>query len=67
MIFQYRFNEALTQTKLTQKEIAEQCGIHPSCITQYKNGDSEPTLKTLFDLCKVLGVSSDYLLGLSDY
>lgn len=67
MIFKDRFNEALTQTKLKQKEIAERCGIHPSCITQYKNGESEPTLQTLFDLCKVLNVSSDYLLGLSDY
>ena len=67
MIFKDRFNEALKQTKLNQKEIAEQCGIHPSCITQYKNGESEPTLETLFDLCKVLGVSSDYLLGLADY
>lgn len=66
MIFQDRFNEALKQTSLKQKEIAEKCGIHPSCITQYKNGESEPTLETLFDLCKILGVSSDYLLGLAD-
>ena len=66
MIFRDRFNEALKQTTLTQKEIAEKCGIHPSCITQYKNGDSEPTLATLFDLCKILNVSSDYLLGLAD-
>lgn len=66
MIFQKRFNEALLQTMLKQKEIAEQCGINPSCITQYKNGESEPTLNTLYDLCKVLNVSADYLLGLSD-
>ncbi len=66
MIFQTRLIEALQQTTLKQKEIAEQCNIHPSCITQYKKGESEPTLKTLFDLCKVLNCSADYLLGLSD-
>lgn len=66
MIFQNRIIEALKQTTATQKEIAEQCGIHPSCLTQYKKGESEPTLKTLFDLCKALNVSADYLLGLSD-
>lgn len=66
MIFQTRFIEALQQTTLKQKEIAVQCDIHPSCITQYKKGESEPTLKTLYDLCKVLNCSADYLLGLSD-
>ena len=66
MLFKERFIEALQQTQLSQKQIAEQCKIHPSCITQYKNGESEPTLSTLYDLCKVLDVSSDYLLGLSD-
>ena len=66
MIFQRRIVEALSQTKMTQKEIAEKLGVHPRCITQYKKGESEPTLSTLFELCKVLDVTSDYLLGLSD-
>jgi len=66
MIFQERFIAALKQTMLNQKEIAEKCGIHPSCLTQYKKGESEPTLTTLFELCKVLNVSADYLLGLSE-
>lgn len=66
MKFQSRIVEALKETTLTQKEIAERCGIHPSCLTQYKKGESEPTLTTLFELCKVLGVSSDFLLGLSE-
>ena len=66
MIFQSRIVEALNQTKMSQKEIADKCGIHPSCLSQYKKGISEPTLTTLFNLCKVLDVSSDYLLGLSD-
>ena len=66
MIFQRRITEALKETTLTQKEIAERCGIHPSCLSQYKKGESEPTLTTLCELCKVLGVSSDFLLGLSE-
>ena len=66
MIFRERIIEALKQSKLKQKEIAERCGIHPSCITQYKNGESEPTLETLFNLCRVLDVTSDYLLGLTE-
>ena len=34
MIFKSRIIEALNQTKMTQKEIAEKLGIHTSCITQ---------------------------------
>ena len=66
MTFQNRIVEALKNTNLSQKEIAEKCGIHPSCLSQYKKGETEPTLATLYALCKVLDVTSDYLLGLSD-
>lgn len=64
--FQERFSKELEITKLSQREIARQCGIDPSCITQYKRGKNFPTIKILFKLCEVLDVSSDYLLGLTD-
>lgn len=67
MIFKNRLVEVLEHTTKSQKTIAEECGIHPSCITQYKKGDTQPTLDVLFRLCKSLDVSADYLLGLSDY
>lgn len=67
MVFQKRFSEQLKIISKTQKQIAEECGIHPSCITQYKKGDTQPTLDILFKLCISLDVSADYLLGLSDY
>ena len=67
MIFTERFNEVLKITPLAQKEIAEKCGIDKSCITQYKKGQTQPTLEVLFKLCKVLDVSADYLLGLTEF
>ena len=67
MLFQSRLVEALKTTSKKQNIIAEECKIHPSCITQYKKGDTQPTLDVLFKLCKSLEVSADYLLGLSDY
>ena len=67
MKFKLRLIEALEHTTKSQKAIAEECDIHPSCITQYKKGDTQPTLDVLFRLCKSLDVSADYLLGLSDY
>lgn len=67
MLFRERFTDVIGTSKKQQKQIAEECGIHPSCITQYKKGDSQPTLDVLFKLCRALDVSADYLLGLSDY
>ncbi len=64
--FQERFNKELTLTKLSQNEIAKRCDIDPSCITQYKQGKSFPSIKILFKLCLVLEVSADYLLGLTN-
>lgn len=71
LIFRERLTEILKETKtsenkLTQKQIAKLCNIDPSCITQYKKGDCEPTLDTLFKLCRVLDCSADYILGLTD-
>lgn len=67
MLFKERIADAINHSNKSQKDIAAECGIHPSCITQYKKGDTQPTLDVLFCLCKALEVSADYLLGLSDY
>ena len=64
--FRERFLKELEISNLSQYEIAKQCGIDPSCITQYKQGKTLPSIKILFRLCQVLDVSSDYLLGLSE-
>ena len=64
--FQERFTKEFEITKLSQQEIARRCDIDPSCITQYKQGKTFPSIKILFKLCQVLEISADYLLGLSD-
>ncbi len=66
MIFTERFNEVLKASPLRQIEIAKLLNVHPSFITQMKKGTNLPNLSMLFNLCKILDVSADYLLGLSD-
>lgn len=51
----------------TQVEIARKINVHPSAITQYLNGRSQPALDTLAKLCIVLDVSADYILGIEEY
>lgn len=67
MEFTKRFNEILQQSKKTQVEIARALNVTKQCINDYKTGKTVPSLETLFLLCKYLEVSSDYLLGLTDY
>lgn len=66
-----KFSERLKNTRkelnLTQKQAAEKLGISESCYGGYEQGYREPDLKTLIKICILFDVSSDYLLGISDY
>ena len=67
MLFTERFNEVLKISHVNQTELAARVGVSKQAITNLKNGTSLPSLDLLCALCRALGVSSDYLLGLSDY
>ena len=66
MKFLERLNEALKLSPLSQMEIAEKLGVNKATITNYKKGKISPSLETFYELCKILDISADYLLGLSD-
>ena len=67
MKFSERIAEAIKSSGLSQKEIAEKLNITESNITNWKNGENLPSVEVLFNLCKLLNESADYLLGLDDY
>lgn len=64
MKFQERIVEELKFTQYTQKEIAQKLGISEGNITNWKKGTSLPSLEVFFELCELLNVSADYLLGI---
>lgn len=66
MKFAERFVLELKGCKWTQKELAEKLQIDESNLTKWKKGENVPSLPVFFDLCKLLDVSADYLLGLED-
>ncbi len=66
MLFQSRIAEAIKMSDFTQKELAKKLNISESNITNWKKGDNLPSLVMLFNICKILNVTSDYLLGLED-
>ncbi|MBQ9729398.1 MAG: helix-turn-helix transcriptional regulator [Clostridia bacterium] len=61
---QKRLREAIQYGNLSQKEIAERLGVNPSTISKYMRIDKYPSLDTFANLCKILDVSADDILGL---
>lgn len=64
---QTRLRECIKQSHLTQKEIAKQIGVSFQTVSKYMREDIFPALDTFAKLCKVLDVSSDYILGIEQY
>ena len=50
----------------TQSDMAKMLNVSQQCYSDYERGKTNPDLETLVQLTKILGVSSDYLLGITD-
>lgn len=63
-----KFCEILKQTRieqaLSQKEMATLLNMSESGYAHWEQGRTEPSMEYLKKLCRVLQVSSDYLIGL---
>ncbi len=66
-MFAIRLRETRIEKGLRQKDVAEAMGLTLRAICNYEAGTREPSLDTLKKLCLFFNVSSDYLLGLTDY
>ena len=64
---QERLRECIKNSTLSQKVIAEKIGVSAQTVSKYMKKDIFPALDTLARLCKVLDVSSDYILGIKEY
>lgn len=61
---QKRLREEIKSSNLTQKEIANRLGVNPSTISKYLRLDKYPAIDTFANLCEILDVSADEVLGL---
>ena len=61
---QRRLREAIKTSPLSQKEIAERLHVNPSTISRYMRDDKFPSIDTFANICELLDVSSDEILGL---
>ena len=56
----------MEERNTTQEELAKVLGISRQMISQYCNGKSVPPLSSIAIIAKMYGVSTDFLLGISD-
>lgn len=49
---------------MTQEKLAARIGVTPQALSRWERGQSFPDIVMLADLCRILEVSADYLLGM---
>ena len=64
---QNRLREAIKQSGIPQKELAQKIGVSPQTVSKYMKKDVFPALDTFAKLCRVLDVKADYILGTEEY
>jgi transcriptional regulator with XRE-family HTH domain len=64
--FELRLKNVLSERNMMQKELAEKIGVNEMAISRYIHGSRIVSVSILIEICKVLNVSADYLLGLSE-
>lgn len=63
---QKRLCEAIKYSNISQKELAEKLGVNPSTVSKYMRLDKFPSIDTFANICKILDVSADEILGLTE-
>ncbi len=64
---QIRLRQAIKLCGMSQKEIAARLGISPSTVSKYIRLDKFPSIETFANLCRIIDVSADSILCLTDY
>ncbi|NLK28343.1 MAG: helix-turn-helix transcriptional regulator [Clostridiales bacterium] len=65
-VFPPRLRMVLAERKMKQKQLAMKLGISDRTVNSYCNGKSFPSLSILAQICTILNVSADFLIGARD-
>ncbi len=61
---QQNISKAITESLMKQQEMANKIGVKHCQITFYKQGKKMPALDTFANLCKVLDLDANEILGI---
>lgn len=66
MRFHDRLHELRTSRGFSQCYIADYMRVSQVTVSNWERGHKEPSFSTLIDLANLFGVTTDYMLGVSD-
>lgn len=61
-----RLKQARLNKGYTQVEIASKIGVPQQTWQRYETGKNDLKMSTIYAICKVLDISADWLLGLTE-
>ena len=65
--FAKRLQQLRKRRRVPKKTLSELCGLSPSVISKYEQGERQPKLETLILLADYFDTSIDYLVGETEY
>ena len=65
-MFHERIKELRNSLGVNQVEFGKRLGVSKQCISNWENGNIQPSIDMLIKISKTFSVSADYLLGLND-
>ncbi len=66
-VFSERLKELRLKSGAKQTELAQHLGIKPRTMRFYESGEHEPAIDTINKLADFFGVTTDYLMGRTNY
>lgn len=65
-MFSERLKQARKRRKMSQLMLSEKLGTKQTTVSGWENDGNEPAYEMLVCISKALGVTTDYLLGITD-
>lgn len=61
-----RLRRARRMQDITQEQLADAAGLSTSFVGHIERGTRVPSLETMWRICRTLGISMDYAVGMND-
>lgn len=65
-LFAVRFSEILKESGISKRALAAAIGVSATSVSDWSNGNVQPTAENIYLIAEYFHVSADYLLGLED-
>lgn len=65
--FSIRFKELREENKLSQAQVGKELGYTQVCISRWESGERMPNANDIIAVAMFFNVTTDYLLGLTDF